>query len=198
MPNTDSDDYYDQPYFTQNSFLTRTSREMESAMNATLDKPLCTDFVDFGKHHDRFGRFSWTKNKKNYLEIHFKVFKRDIANAIKRYQCVSLGQYDFKQFLRLRKKLIVAADNFTKEENLPYINVVGLSKDIDEQLKHVHKVIVIAGGPSAKCVLHCCATKKTIPKHPTRRYDSLHAGRRKRSFTNLSMWTITLMNWYIY
>ena len=51
---------------------------------------------------------------------------------------------NFKQFLRLRNQLIVAADNFTKEEILPYINVVGLSRDIDEQLKHVHKVIEIA------------------------------------------------------
>ena len=128
-PNTDSDDYYGQPYFTQNSLLTRTSREMESAMNAALDKSLCTDFVDFGKHQDRFGRFSWFKNEKNYLEIHFKVFKKDIAKEFKLYQCVSLGQYDFKQFLRLRNQLIVAADNCTKEENLPYINVVGLSRD---------------------------------------------------------------------
>ena len=53
---------------------------MESAKNATLDKALCTDFVDFGKHQDRFERFSWTKNEKNYLEKHFKVFKIDIAN----------------------------------------------------------------------------------------------------------------------
>ena len=71
-------------------------------MNATLEKSLRTDFVDFGKHQDRFGRFSWTKNEKNYLDIHFKVFKKDIANEFKQYQCVSLGQYDFKQFLRLR------------------------------------------------------------------------------------------------
>ena len=50
---------------------------MESAMNATLDKSLCVDFVDFGKHQDRFGRFSWTKNQENYLKIHFKVFEKE-------------------------------------------------------------------------------------------------------------------------
>ena len=163
-PNTDSDDYYDQPYFAQNSILTRTSREMESAMNATLDKSLCTDFVDFGKHQDRFGRFSWSKNEKNYLEVKFKVFKKDIANEFKRYQCVSLGQYDFKQFLRLRNQLIVAADNFTKEENLPYINVVGLSRDIDEQLKHVHKVIEIAEGTKRKMCVTLLRYKEDNPE----------------------------------
>ena len=157
-PNTDSDDYYDQPYFTQN--LTRTSREMESAMNATLDKSLCTDFVDFGKHQDQFGRFSWSKNETNYLEVQFKVFKKDIANKFKRYQCVSLGQYDFKQFLRLRNQLIT----LQKEENLPYINVVGLSRDIDEQLKHVHKVIEIAEGTKRKVCVTLLRYKEDNPE----------------------------------
>ena len=36
---------------------------------------------------------------------------------------------------------------------MSYINVVGLSRDIDEQLKHVHKVIEIAEGAKRKvCV----------------------------------------------
>ena len=133
-------------------------------MNATLDKSLCLDFVDFGKHQNRFGRFSWTKNEKNYLEIHFKVFRKDIANEFKRYQCVSLGQYDIKQFLRLRNQLIVAADNFTKEENLPYINVVGLSRDLGEQLKHVHKVIEIAEGVKRKKCVTLLRCKKDNPE----------------------------------
>ena len=133
-------------------------------MIAILGKSLCTDFVDFGKHQDRFGRFSWTKNEKNYLEIHFKVFKKDIANEFKRYQCVSLGQYDFRHFLRLRSQLIVAADNFTKEENLPYINVVGMSRDIDEQLKHVHKVIEIAEGAKRRVCVTLLRYKENNPE----------------------------------
>ena len=152
-------------------------------MNSTLDKSLCTDFVD----KDRFGRFLWTKNEKNYLEIHFKIFKKAIANEFKRYQCVSLGQYDFKQFLRLRDQLIVAADNFTKEENLPNIKDVGLSSDIGEQLKHVHKVIEIAEGAKFKVCVTLLRYKEDNPETSTRRYDSLHAGRRKKIFNNLSM-----------
>ena len=133
-------------------------------MNATLDKSLCTVFVDFGKHQDRCGRFSWTKIEKNYLEIHFKVFKKDIASEFKLYQCVSLGQYDFKQFLRLRNQLIVAADNFTKEEKLPYINVVGLSRDIGERLKHVHKVIEIVEGAKRKVCVTLLRHKEDNPE----------------------------------
>ena len=32
---------------------------------ASLDKLTCTDYVDFGKCQDRFGRFSWSKNYSN-------------------------------------------------------------------------------------------------------------------------------------
>ena len=161
-PNTDSDDYYDQPYFTQNSLDKNQSRNgscNECNFGQIALHRLCGLW-----HQDRFGRFSWTKNEKNYLEIHFKVFKEDIANEFKRYQCVSLGQYDFKQFLRLRNQLIVAADNFTKEENLPYINVVGLSRDIDEQLKHVHKVIGIAEGAKRKVCVTLLRYKEDNPE----------------------------------
>ena len=137
---------------------------MKSAKNVTQDKSLCTEFVDFGWHQDRFGRFSWSKIEKHYLEVQFKVFKKDIANKVKRYQRASLGQYDFKQFSWLRNQLIVAADNFTKEENLPYINVVGLSRDSDEQLKHVHKVIEVAEGAKRKVCVTLLRYKEDKPE----------------------------------
>ena len=63
-----------------------------------------------------------------------------------------------------RNQLIVAADNFTKEENLPYINVVGLSRDIDEQLKHVHKVIEIAEGTKRKVCVTLLRCKEDNPE----------------------------------
>ena len=47
----------------------------------TLDKLTCTDYVDFGNCQDRFGRFSWSKNDSNYLDIKLKVFKREDKNA---------------------------------------------------------------------------------------------------------------------
>ena len=48
------------------------------AYNTTesLDKLTCTDYVDFGKSQDRFGRFSWSKNDSNYLDIKLK-FSRE-------------------------------------------------------------------------------------------------------------------------
>ena len=32
---------------------------------ASLDKLICTDYVDFGKCQDRFGKFSWSKSDSN-------------------------------------------------------------------------------------------------------------------------------------
>ena len=49
------------------------------AYNTTdsLDKLTCTDYVDFGKHQDRFGQFFWSKNDSNYMDVKLKVFKKD-------------------------------------------------------------------------------------------------------------------------
>ena len=48
---------------------------------ASLDKLTCTDYVNFGKSPDKFGRFSWTKKSSNYLDIKLKLFKREDKNA---------------------------------------------------------------------------------------------------------------------
>ena len=109
---------------------------------ASLDKLTCTDYVDFGKSSDRFGRFSWTKNDSNYLDIKLKVFKREDKKAEFRLrQILSMGEADFNQFIRRRNQLVVAADNFLREQILSPVLQSTLSKDMEEQLKLVHKVI---------------------------------------------------------
>ena len=82
---------------------------------ASLDKLTCTDYVEFGKILQRFGRFSWTKNDSNYLDIKLKMFKREDINAKFRLrQNLLMGQADFHQFIRQRNQLVVAADNFLR------------------------------------------------------------------------------------
>ena len=48
-----------------NSLLSATSILFRSPMayntTTSLDRLACTDYVDFGKSQDRFGRCSWTK-----------------------------------------------------------------------------------------------------------------------------------------
>ena len=109
---------------------------------ASLDKLICTDYVDFGKSSDRFGRFSWIKNDSNYLDIKLKVFKREDKNAEFRLrQNLSMEEGDLDQFIRQRNQLVVASDNFLREQSLSPVLQSTLSKDMEEQLKLVHKVI---------------------------------------------------------
>ena len=129
-----------------NSLLSATSILSRSPMayntTAFLDKLVCTDYVDFGKSQDRFGRFPWSKNDSNYLDIKLKVLKREDKNAEFRLrQNLSMGEADFNQFIRQRNQLVVAADNFLREQSLPPVLQTTLSKDMEEQLKLFHKVI---------------------------------------------------------
>ena len=140
-----------------NSLLSATSILSRSPMayNITdsLDKIACTNYVDFGKSQDRFGRFSWSKNGSNYLDIKLKVFKREDKNAEFRLrENFSMGEADFNQFIR-RNQLAVAADNFLREQNFSSVLQSTLSKDKEEQLKLVHEVIDIVDRPKRRiCV----------------------------------------------
>ena len=118
-----------------NSLLSATSILSRSPMayntTETLDKLACTDYVDFGKSQDRFGRFSWSKNDSNYLDNKQKVFKREDKNAEFRLrQNLSMGEADFNQFIRQRNQLVVAADHFLRQQNLSPVLQSTLSKDM--------------------------------------------------------------------
>ena len=64
-----------------------------------------------------------------------------------------MGEADFNQFIRQRNQLVVAADNFLREQNLPPVLQTTLSKDMEEQLKLVQKVIVVVDHPNRRiCV----------------------------------------------
>ena len=121
---------------------------------ASLEKLTCTDYVDFGKRQDRFRRFFWTKNDSNYLDNKLEVFKREDKNAQFRLrQNLSQREADFNQFIRQRNQLVVAADNFLREQKLSPVLPSTLSKDMEQQLKLVHKVIDVVDRPNRRiCV----------------------------------------------
>ena len=108
---------------------------------ASLDKLTCTDYVDFGKCQDRNGRFSWSKNSSNYLDVKLKVFRKDDKKEFRLVQNLTMGEADFNQFMRLRNELVYAAETFAREENLTPVQIPTLSKNMDEQLKLTHKVV---------------------------------------------------------
>ena len=64
-----------------------------------------------------------------------------------------MGEADFNRFFRQRNQLVVATENFLKEQNLPPVLQSTLSKDMEEELKHVHRVIDVVDRPNRKiCV----------------------------------------------
>ena len=103
-------------------------------------------------------RQTWTifldKNVSNYLDIKLKLFKREDKKAENRLrQNLSMGGADFSQFIRQRNQLVVAADHFLIEQNFSPVLQPTMSKDMDEQLKLVHKVIDVVDRPTRKtCV----------------------------------------------
>ena len=120
---------------------------------ASLDKLTCTDYVDFGKCQDRFGRFSWSKNDSNYLDVKLKVFRKDDKKEFRLAQNLTMGETDFNQFMRLRNQLVNAAENFAREENLTPVLIPRMSRDMDEQLKLAHKVFDVVDRTNKKiCV----------------------------------------------
>ena len=120
---------------------------------ATLDKLAWTDYVDFGKCQDRFGRFSWSKKSFDYLDVKLKVFKRNENKQFRLAQNLSMGEADFFQFIRLKNQLVVAVRDFSKKENLPPVKVKLLAKDMEEQLKLTHQVVEVVDRPHRKiCV----------------------------------------------
>ena len=99
---------------------------------ATLENLACTNYVDFGKCQDRFGQKSWSKNFFDYLDVKLKVLKRDENKQFRLAKNLTMGEADFFQFTRLRNQLVAAVKDFSKEENLPPVQVKLLAKKMEE------------------------------------------------------------------
>ena len=64
-----------------------------------------------------------------------------------------MEEADLTQFIRQRNQLVVAANNFLREQNLFPVLQSTMSKETEEQLKLVHKVIDVVDRPNRRiCV----------------------------------------------
>ena len=75
-----------------------------------------------------------------------------------------MGEADFNQFIRERNQLVLAAENFLRERNLSPVLQSTLSKDMEEQLKLVHKVINVADRPKRRICVTLLRYKVDIPE----------------------------------
>ena len=71
------------------------------------------------------------------------MFKKDENNQFRLAQNLTMGEADFNQFIGLRKQLVVAVRDFSKEANLPAVQVKLVAKDIEEQPNLTHKVVEV-------------------------------------------------------
>ena len=117
--------------FTKKTLLSATNILSRSPMGynttASLNKLTCTNYVDFGQCQDRFGQFFWSKNDSNYLDVKLKVFRKDDKKEFRLVQNITVGEADFKQFMRLRNQLVNAAENVGREENLTPVLIPTMS-----------------------------------------------------------------------
>ena len=116
----------------------------------TLDKLTCSNYVDYGKCQDSFGQYSWSKNDSIYLVVKLNLFQKDDNKEFRLVQILSMGEADFNQLLRLRNRLVIAAENFAREENLTSVLIPTMFKDKDEQLKLAHKVVDVVDRANGK------------------------------------------------
>ena len=75
---------------------------------AFLDKLTCTDFLDFGKCQETFGRLSMSKNDSKYLDVKLKVSKKNDNKEFRLVQKLTMGEADFNLVMRLRNQLVIA------------------------------------------------------------------------------------------
>ena len=109
--------------------------------NVSLDKLPCTDYHDFGKDLDNYRQFFWSKKDSTYLDVKLNVFEEGDNKDFLLVQNLTVGVADFNQFMPLRNQLVIAAENFAREENLSLRLIPTLFKDMDEQLKLARKVV---------------------------------------------------------
>ena len=57
----------------------------------SLDKPNCTDYVDFGKFQDSIGQFSSSGKDSNYSVVKLKVFRKDDNKKFRLVQNLTMG-----------------------------------------------------------------------------------------------------------
>ena len=144
---------------------------------ASLAKLTCTDYVDFGKCQDSFGRFSWSKNDSNYLKVKLKVFKKSDNKKFRLVQKLTMGEADFNQFMGLRNQLVNAVENFAGEKNLTPVLIPTKSKNMDGQLKLAHKVVDVLDRANRK---NCVTLLRYIVDQPESPYAQVRLFARKK------------------
>ena len=109
-----------------------------------------------------------------------------------------MGEADFNQFVRQRNQLVVAADNFLREQNLSPVLQSTPSKDKEEQLKLVRKVIDVVDRPNRRICVTLLRYKVDNPETSYAQIRLFGLKKEEKNFNKLCMSIINLTNLYIF
>ena len=160
------------------------------AYNTTgsLDKLTCTIYVVFRKRQDGLGWYCWSKNDSNYLDVKLKVFKKDYNRDFHLVKNLTKREADFNHFMRLRNQLVIAAENFGREENLSPVVILTMSKDLGEQRKLADEVVEIVERANKKYCVTPLRYSVDKPENFSAQIRFFFQGKRRmRSFNKMSM-----------
>ena len=100
-----------------------------------------TDSYQLEKGHALSKRFFWFKQHSNFLAIKLKFLKVRNNKVSRLMQSFTVGETNFKQILRIRSQLDAGTENFIRKENVSLLQTSRTFKDIDKQLKVLHKKV---------------------------------------------------------
>ena len=87
------------------------------------------------------------------MDVKLNVFKTDDEKDFRVVQILTMREAGINQSMRLMNQLVIAAENFAREENLSPVVIPTRSKDQDEQLKLAHKAVAVVDRADKKiCV----------------------------------------------
>ena len=128
------------------------------------------------------------------MRFKLQVFKRDDKRDFRLLQNLIMGEADFNQFMRLRNQLLVATENFDKEENLSPVLIPLLSKDVDEELKLTHNLIDKKDGANKNTCVTLLWYNVDKPEKSNAEVRNFPCKKVERKFQQLFMWTINFKN----
>ena len=73
------------------------------------------------------------------MDVKLNVFKEDDNKGSQLVNNFTMGEADFPQFMHLKNKLLIAAENFVREENVSLVLATAFFKDMVEQLKLAYR-----------------------------------------------------------
>ena len=165
---------------------------------ASYYKVICTDYVIYGNCQDRFGRFSWSKNDSNYLDVKLKLLEKVDNKDLRLVQNLTMGEVNFNQFMRLKNQLVIAAEIFGTNGSFSPVLIATCPMAWMNNSIWFTRWLTLWLGQTARFLWLCCGKLWTSQRVHMLKSEFLQGWRRTRSFNQMYMWIINGKNLSVY